>query len=134
MFGFMEGHYETVWQGQILHAGNKMNVDIRRPVLPPETRSILASEGVGASQKARALQEKEYYEEKANYLVLTMHGEPMYLFYDKPNQDKAIGNRMLADDLERLTLHPNMQVNDLSWNEKVFRDTGYGRDGSISMY
>lgn len=134
MFGFMEGAYETIWTGRIVHAGNEVDVDIRRPLPPPEVQMMLTKKELKPSQQERVLQEKEFYESKGSYLVLMLNGSPMYLFYDRPNQSKDVGNGQLADDLERLTAHPDLRLNDLQWYEKVYCDTGYGRDGSITMY
>lgn len=109
MFGYMEHNHTVVSSCTIVRGGKEMQLDVRRPVMP------------------------SYSIELSDYLVLTHKGEPIYMKYDGwASKEEAMA--FVVQDHARLIAEPDVALKQLHWQKYIQADTGYGRNGSITMY
>ena len=65
--------------------------------------------------------------------MLTCNGNSIYMEYNGPDgKEKAMAR--LGQDHARLMAEPDVAFKQLQWEEYIKDDTGYGRNGSVTMY
>ena len=140
MFGYTE-YEHTVISSQTISRGEKdVQLDVRRPATNVHVMNLLEDPSVSDWKRQELEREVQAYNAMPDYLVLVREGNPTYLEYARrfsrcgnvPNRDAAM--QRLNEDLVRLVAEPSVDLKTLQWSELIQNDTGYGKDGSITMY
>ena len=132
MFGYMEHHHTVVSSCTIVRGGKEVQLDVRRPMMQVPPANEDGRPFPKAYQKELDRQ-TAYYSQLPDYLVLTCNGNSIYMEYNGPDgKEKAMAS--LAQDHARLMAEPDVAFKQLQWEEYIKDDTGYGRNGSVTMY
>ncbi len=132
MFGYMEHHHTVVSSCTIVRGGKEVQLDVRRPMMkvPPANED---GRPFNKSYQNQLDREAAHYAQLSDYLVLTHAGNPIYMEYNGPDgKERAMAR--LAQDHARLIAEPDVPFKQLQWEEYIKNDTGYGRNGSVTMY
>ncbi len=132
MFGYMEHHHTVVSSCTIVRGGKEVQLDVRRPMMqvPPANED---GRPFTKSYQNQLDREAAHYAQLSDYLVLTCNGNSIYMEYNGPDgKEKAMAR--LGQDHARLMAEPDVAFKQLQWEEYIKDDTGYGRNGSVTMY
>lgn len=140
MFGYTEHEHTVITSQTIMCDGVEVQLDVRRPQVNPHVLNVLADPLLYSGRREKLELELQAYSAMPDYLVLTHNGNPTYLNYEpeascgKKSSDREEAMQRLNQDLARLIAEPGVDLKALQWSKLIQNDTGYDKDGSITMY